>query len=137
MHAAVSVLRPALAAARFFGFRRVRVVNVVSDFQLGDSLRRQRDVGRRGFRPAGVRAAIGGAGSAGDGRPGFNQLLPVSQELLGPLGEVFVLGLLPYIVDQLSESGFLMQMCVRETSELVITTFPPHGSAFLTLVRGG
>lgn len=37
----------------------------------------------------------------------LNELLPAPQQLLGPLGELLVLGLLADVVDELPESSFL------------------------------
>lgn len=40
---------------------------------------------------------------------GLDELLPAPQQLLGPLGELLVLGLLADVVDELPESSFLQQ----------------------------
>lgn len=75
-------------------------MDIVSDFDFRHTLNRHGDVRGRGIRAAGMRAAIGGTRQArSHSRAGLDQFLPVSQEFFSTLGKVFILGLLPYIID--------------------------------------
>lgn len=75
-------------------------MNVISDLDVRDAFARHGNVGRGGFPSARVGATVGGPGG-GNSHIGtrFDQLLPVPQQLLGTLGEVFIFCLLPYIID--------------------------------------
>lgn len=107
----VTLVSPALAAAQPVQPLPAQPWHVIAVLQVVDTLRR---AGRPCLWPAVMGTAVGRA--RGTRQPpqrslilvhGLDELLPAPQQLLGPLGELLVLGLLADVVDELPKAGFL------------------------------
>lgn len=109
--AKIALVPPALAAAQPVQPLPRQPLDVIAVLQVMDALG---GTGPPRLRPAVMRAPVSrprGPRQPPQRRlilvPGLDELLPAPQQLLGPLGELLVLGLLADVVDELPESSFL------------------------------